>query len=93
MNPTQFDLNISSTIEKILQTAGLTFDINHENWSEYIERIEQYFIANDIDAENKKKGTLLTVIGSETYRLVRNLVSPTKPCDKTYDQLVEAFES
>ena len=68
------------------------FDINHENWSEYIERIKQYFIANDIDAENKKKGTLLTVIGSETYSLVRNLVFPTKLCDKTYKQLVKALK-
>ena len=50
------------------------FNIDHDNWSAYVERVEQYFIANGIDDANKKKGTLLTVIGSETYSLVRNLV-------------------
>ena len=37
-----------------------------------------------------KKGILLTVVGNETYRLVRNLVTPTKPADKTFQELVDA---
>ena len=49
-----------------------------------IERIDQYFIANGIDTEDMKRGILLTVIGGETYALLRNLVSPTKPADKTF---------
>ena len=36
----------------------------------------------------KKKGSiLLTVCGHKTYRLIRNLSSPDKPDDKTYQQL------
>ena len=31
----------------------------------------------------------LTVIGLEHYSLLRALVSPTLPNDKTYDELVE----
>lgn len=32
------------------------------NWDNYVERLEQYFIVNDID-ENKKVPLLLTVMG------------------------------
>ena len=34
---------------------------------------------------------LLSVIGAKTYSLLRNLVSPDKPQDKSFDQLVEAL--
>ena len=40
-----------------------SFDINCDNWLEYVERVEQYFIANAIDTEARKKGVLLTIIG------------------------------
>ena len=69
------------------------FDLRTDNWLEYVERIEQYFIANAIDTDEKKRGILLTVIGSETYNLLRNLLSPVKPADKTFTQLVDALKA
>ena len=68
------------------------FSISHDNWSEYVERVEQYFIANGINDADKKKGTLLTVIGSEAYRLLRNLVAPAKPAEKTFAEIVEVLK-
>jgi hypothetical protein len=44
----------------------------------YIERIEQYFLANDV-ADDKRVPVLLTVIGGKTYSLLRALTSPDKP--------------
>ena len=69
------------------------FDINSDNWLEYVERVEQYFIANEIEAEAKKKGILLTVIGGEAYTLLRSLTEPHSPSQKTYQQIVDILKN
>jgi hypothetical protein len=55
----------------------------NELFSSYLERVEQFFITNDIKNE-RKKATLLSLIGSQTYSLLKNLVSPAIPKDKSY---------
>ena len=70
-----------STVPAVTTMAALigcieSFDIQSENWHEYVERLEQYFVANGIDTEAKKKGTLITVIGGEAYKLLRSLTEP-----------------
>ena len=47
-------------------------------FSSYLERVEQ-FIANDIKSD--RKATFLSLIGSQMYSLLKNLVSPTIPKD------------
>ena len=56
-----------------------------------MERAQIYFEANDI-AEAKKVSTLLSVIGKKTFAVLRDLVSPDNPKDKTLDQLVEVLK-
>ena len=58
-----------------------------ENWPEYIERLELYFIANDIVAPEKKRAILLNGCGPATYKLFRNLAAPNRPSDLSYDDL------
>ena len=65
------------------------FDASKEEWPQYVERMEHFFVANSIEDAVKKKSTFLAVIGPATYSLVRNLVSPEKPGDRTYAQLVD----
>ena len=65
------------------------FEPNTETWVTYTERLEQYFIANDVDAAEKKRAILLSVCGATTYQLIRNLVAPGKPTSKTFDELVK----
>ncbi|XP_071485250.1 uncharacterized protein [Diadema antillarum] len=60
-----------------------------EEWSQYVERLDLYFKANDITSE----ATLLTVIGPSSYKLLRNLVAPTKPSAMKYDDLVAAMNA
>ena len=68
------------------------FDLNgKDNISEYIERVDEYFIANDIDADRKKVAIFLTVIGPATYKLLKNLLPPAKPNTKDYKTLSETF--
>lgn len=59
------------------------------NWRAYIERLEDYFVANSIKSAQKKRAILLSVCGPKTYELIRDLVLPAKPSDKTFTQIVE----
>ena len=67
------------------------FDGTKEDWPQYVERVDHFFDANGINDAGKKKSTLLAVVGPSTYTLLRNLVSPDKPGDKTYDELVKVL--
>ena len=64
-----------------------------ENWTQYQERLENYFDANDITEEGKKKSILLSVVGAQAYQLIRNLIAPTKPKEKSFEELCEAMNS
>ncbi len=58
-----------------------------EDWACYVERLEQFFIANDITDAPKKRAVFLSGIGPSTYSLLRNLMTPDVPSSKTYDEL------
>ena len=65
-----------------------------EEWPQYVERLEQFFVANDITGEDnavKRRATFLTVVGRSAYNLLRSLITPEKPTAKTYGQLVEVL--
>ena len=65
------------------------FDRSVQDWTEYCERLEQYFLANDVWDATKQRAILLSLSGSATYRLIRNLVAPAKPTDKSLGDIVE----
>ena len=64
------------------------FDNGRESWTEYVERMEFFFVANDIQ-EAKKKAVLLSVVGAKTFKLIKTLLAPQKPSDKSFEQLVQ----
>ena len=47
--------------------------VGTEDFDCYIERMEQYFIANDVP-EAKKVAAFLSATGAKAYELLRNLV-------------------
>jgi hypothetical protein len=63
-----------------------------EDWTSYTERLQQYFIANDVDGNEKKRAILLSVCGAATYKLIRSLLHPHKPTDKSYDEIVKSVK-
>ncbi len=66
------------------------FNPTREDWTFYAERLELYFTANDIVTGKKQQAILLlSICGAETYRLIRDLVTPTKPPEKTFAELVK----
>ncbi|KAL0893045.1 hypothetical protein ABMA27_014697 [Loxostege sticticalis] len=62
---------------------------NGQDFKAYAERMEQFFIVNEIEEEKKKVGLLITLIGPETYEILKNLVSPAVPSSKGYSELVK----
>ena len=53
-----------------------SFDATKENWETYVGRVEQFFLANDIDDDHTVP-TLLSLIGGKTYTLLRDASSCT----------------
>ena len=70
----------------------IEFDPQVDDWTHYVERLDYYFVANDITKAKKKHAVLLSVVGTMTYRLLRNLIAPAKPDEKTYKELVDAVK-
>jgi len=46
------------------------FSLQHEDWISYSELLQEYFIANEIEATAKKKAILLSMVGVEMYQFM-----------------------
>ena len=65
------------------------FNGNEEDWIDYAERLENYFVANDIADEAKRRAILLNGVGPSTYRLIKTLCLPRSAKDFKFEELVE----
>jgi hypothetical protein len=65
-------MSIVGNIEPYIPNKG-------ETWSLYLERVEIFFKANTITQNDRKLNILLTVMGSQNYKLLRNSLYPAKP--------------
>ena len=68
------------------------FDENLEDISSYIERLDQFFLANVIPDE-RKAPVFLSLSGRKIYQLLKNLTAPQLPKEKTYKELTEILEN
>ena len=68
------------------------FDPDKDNWTEYAEQLQHYFLANNIEAE-QQKSTLITVMADAAYALLRQLVAPGKISDKSFADLWKVMEA
>ncbi|XP_053624760.1 uncharacterized protein LOC128683306 [Plodia interpunctella] len=80
-------------------TVGTLSTFNHEiqDWPVYKERLEQWFLANDIRAEEDKAGVkrraiLLSNLAESSYKLVRDLALPTQISTLDYDGVVKLLD-
>jgi hypothetical protein len=48
------------------------FDEAEETWTQYTERLEQYFLANEEPDAKKQRAIFLSVCGSKTYASIRD---------------------
>ena len=61
------------------------FDPEKEDWRDYIEQVEQYFVAHDLNGDAKeptKRALFLSGVGSTTYVTLKSLLVPAKPADR-----------
>lgn len=63
-----------------------------EDWSQWYERLEFYFLANDIDSE-RRPAVFLTLLGKDGYALLKNLLAPTRPVEVTLETMVSALKN
>ena len=86
--------NITFGDEDIMALIGKVEEFQeNDNWIEYAERLEDYFTANEITDNGKKRAVLLSSCGAKTYKLIRNLVAPGKPTDKSFAELVNIVKN
>lgn len=63
-----------------------------EEWTQYVERMDHYFAANNIESNDKKRSIFLSVIGAKTYKLLRGLIRPEIPNKLSYKELTEVIK-
>lgn len=59
-----------------------------DDWKLYQERLKQYFLANAIE-EGRKVPVLLSVVGLNTYKIIKDLSDPVLPKDRPYTEICE----
>ncbi|UYV65687.1 K02A2.6-like, partial [Cordylochernes scorpioides] len=70
---------------------GKEYNEETETFETFYERLEQFLILEEAGDE-KKKAYLLTLMGSKTYGVLKNLCSPILPKDKTFDNLIDILK-
>lgn len=80
---------MAATVNVFVNVGSIgEFKAGTDNWDEYKERLDQYFIANGIPA-NRQVCVLLTVIGAASYSVLRDLCDPDLPSVKDYGVLTK----
>ena len=65
------------------------FDSSKESWSHSVERLGFYFVANDVEGDDKKRSILLSICGHQTFKLIRSLLDAQALETKSYDDIVK----
>uniref|UniRef100_A0A182RAY6 Retrotrans_gag domain-containing protein n=1 Tax=Anopheles funestus TaxID=62324 RepID=A0A182RAY6_ANOFN len=64
------------------------FYSSFDDWNVYYERLDQFFEVNEIVPE-KRSAFLISCVGSQTYKTLRDLCHPSLPKDRPFDELCE----
>ncbi|XP_072018271.1 uncharacterized protein [Amphiura filiformis] len=73
------------------------FDAQDGDVECYLDQLQQYFIAMDIEDNdenaNKRRAILLSSVGTDVYQTLRDLSYPQQPSGKTYKQLTDMMKN
>uniref|UniRef100_A0A1X7VAB1 Retrotransposon gag domain-containing protein n=1 Tax=Amphimedon queenslandica TaxID=400682 RepID=A0A1X7VAB1_AMPQE len=70
-----------------------TFDSAREPWISYAERLNFYFLANGITEDETQKAIFITIVGTQTYSLLKSLLQPQTPRTASLDEMKSALEA
>ena len=68
------------------------FNASSDSITAYVERAQLFMDANSIP-NDKKVAVFLSAIGGKTYSLLRNLLTPTLPKEKSFEDIVSTLKS
>ena len=63
-----------------------------ETWARYINRLGQYFEANQFTDGGRKQAILNSDVGPTTYELFCKLLAPNKPTESSFEEIKESME-
>ena len=69
----------------------LEFEPSAESFSVYVEQVNLFFTTNEVSGE-KRVLVFLTIVVKSTYALLRNLLQPSLPKDKTFEDITEILK-
>lgn len=67
------------------------YNEEEEEFEYWEERLQQYFVVHNIKDE-VKVANLITLLGAKTYSTLKTALFPSKPLEKTYDELVKILK-
>jgi hypothetical protein len=99
----------SAAMASPLVSSVVEFDTSTETFTAYHERLEQYFVANNVGyylsdaseavitaAKKRRVAVMISIIGKKTYGTLRDLsilCSPENPKDKTFEELCASLQA
>ena len=63
-----------------------------QSWEEYMELVTNFFGANEIENEDKKRMIFLTSVGTDIFHLMSTLVSPNSLNTKSIAELADRVQ-
>ena len=74
--------------------VGAPPSFNHKasDFFAFKERLLQFFVANGITDQDRKRAILIGCVDEETYVLVRNICFPEKPMEKSFENLLRTIQ-
>lgn len=67
------------------------YDEKDDDWESYIERFELFVKCNNI-SKVQVVPTLLTLMGKNTYKILKDLSTPVKPEQKTFEEIKNCLQ-
>ena len=61
------------------------YEERKDDFASYRERLEQWMMLNKI-TDDQKSGCLISIMGADTYKLLKNLLHPNKPSERTFSE-------
>ena len=55
------------------------------------ERMEYYFLVNEITSSDKKQALFVSAMGAKSYKLLMSLITTAAPSNKLFRKLVESL--
>ena len=90
--PSSLSIEYITVVTRMSSCIGILQEyVVGDDWEDYTDRLKQYFVANKMDTDedtDRWRAVLLTICGTPTYSLIKDLLTPAKPSYKSYEELI-----